>query len=100
LRERAVQFQEDLNFITGEDAGFRTLFALAGIKPYYLAMEELFRTPREIVGRIAGALDMPVNENALARMIAASKPYPRDEAAYVRATEGLAEPLRHLAFAL
>jgi hypothetical protein len=59
MRARAAQFQEDLKFITGEDAGFRELFALAG-----------------------------------------SKPYPRDEAAYACATEGLAVPLRHIAFAL
>jgi LPS sulfotransferase NodH len=98
--ERAAQFHEDLKFVSGEDAGFRELFALAGIAPYYLAMEELFRAPREVVGRIAKALDVPVNEPALARMIAQSKPYPRDEAAYARATEGLAEPLRQIAFAL
>jgi len=96
---RAAQFHEDLKFIVGEDAGFRELFALAGIAPYYLAMEELFRAPREIVGRIAASLGVPVNEKALARMIAESKPYPRDEAAYARATEGLAGPLRQIAFA-
>jgi trehalose 2-sulfotransferase len=100
VQERAVQFQQDLKFITGEDTGFRELFALAGIKPLYLAMDELFRAPREIVTAIAEALDVPVNEEALARMIAQSKPYPRDEAAYARATEGLAAPLRQLAFAL
>jgi hypothetical protein len=33
-------------------------------------------------------------------MIAGSKPYPRDEAAYARATEGLAVPLGHIAFGL
>jgi LPS sulfotransferase NodH len=98
--ERAAQFQADLKFITGEDAGFRELFALAGIKPYFLTMEELFRAPREVVGHIAAGLGVPVNESALARMIAGSKPYPRDEAAYTRATEGLAVPLRHIAFAL
>lgn len=98
--ERAAQFQADLKFITGEDAGFRELFALAGIKPYFVTMEELFRAPRQIVGHIAAALGVPVNESALARMIAGSKPYARDEAAYARATEGLAVPLRHIAFGL
>jgi len=99
LQERAAQFQEDLKFVSGEDAGFRELFALAGIKAHYLSMEELFRAPREVVGRIAEALHVPLNESALARMIAESKPYPRDEAAHARATEGLALPLRRIAFA-
>ncbi len=100
IHERVAQFQADLKFITGEDAGFRELFALAGITPYFVTMDELFRAPREVVGHIAAALGVPVNESALARMIAGSKPYPRDEAAYARATEGLAEPLRRMAFAL
>jgi trehalose 2-sulfotransferase len=98
--ERVAQFQKDLKFITGEDAGFRELFALAGIKPYYVTMEELFREPREVVGHIAEALGVPVNESALAKMIAGSKPYSRDEAAYARAIEGLAVPLREIAFSL
>jgi LPS sulfotransferase NodH len=100
MRERATQFLADLKFVTGEDAGFRELFALAGIKPYFVTMEELFRAPREVVGHIAAALGVPVNENALAKMIAGSKPYPRDEAAFARATEGLAILLREIAFAL
>jgi LPS sulfotransferase NodH len=100
MYERAAQFQADLKFITGEDAGFRELFALASTRPYFVTMEELFRAPREVVGRIAASLDVQVNESALARKIAGSKPYARDEAAYARATEGLAEPLRQMAFAL
>jgi LPS sulfotransferase NodH len=100
IRERAAQFQADLKFIAGEDAGFRELFALAGIKPYFVTMEELFRAPREVVGHIAEALGVPVNESALTKMIAGSKPYARDEAAYARATEGLAVPLRQMAFSL
>jgi LPS sulfotransferase NodH len=100
IMDRAAQFHTDLKFITGEDAGFRQLFALAGIKPYFVTMEELFRAPREVVDHIAAGLGVPVNESALANMIAGSKPYPRDEAAHARATEGLAVPLRHIAFGL
>jgi trehalose 2-sulfotransferase len=100
IHDRVAQFHEDLKFISGEDAGFREFFALAGLKPYYLSMDELFRAPREVIGRIAQALDAPIDEAALAAMIARSKRYPRDEAAYARAVEGLAEPLRQLAFAL
>ena len=100
IHARAVQFQEDLKFVTSEDTGFRELFALAGIKPFFVSMGELFRAPREVVGNIAKALDVPVNEAALAQMIAGSKPYPRDEAAHARATEGLEVELRQMAFAL
>jgi LPS sulfotransferase NodH len=100
ISARAAQFHEDLKFIAGEDAGFRELFALAGIKPLYLPMDDLFRAPGQIVSAIAEGLGVPVNESALANMIAGSKPYPRDEAAHARATEGLAVPLRHIAFGL
>ena len=99
-RERAAQFQEDIKFIVGEDAGWRDLFAMCRITPYYLAMDELFRAPREVVARLAAALDVPMNEAALAQMIARSKPYPRDEAAYARAIEGLGDLPRQMAFAL
>jgi len=98
--ERAAQFQEDVKFIVGEDAGFRELFALGGFKPYYLAMDELFRAPREVIARIADALGVSVNEPALTQMIARSKPYPRDNAAYARAIEGLGDLPRRAGFAL
>ena len=48
----------------------------------------------------AARIGLSVNESPLAKMIAGSKPYPRNEATYARATEGLAVPLRHIAFAL
>lgn len=63
-------------------------------------MKELFRDPADAVHRIAKMLEVPVNNEALKAMIERSKPYPRDEAAHQRATEGLAAPLRKRAFGL
>lgn len=98
LRERVKQYEEDLKFVAGEDAGFREFFAMAGIDPHFVTMRELFANPADIVHRIAKRIDVPVNKKALRAMIDRSQPYPRDEAAYKRATEGLAARLRYRAF--
>lgn len=98
LEERAQQYAKDAKFIVGEDRGFRLLFAMTGIDPYFITMAELFRDPADIVHQIAKRLETPVDDEALRAMIARSKPYPRDDAAYRRATEGLAPLLRRTAF--
>lgn len=95
---RIQQYEEDLKLITGEDTNFREFFALAGIDPYFVTMKELFADPAGVVHKIAKLLDAPVNENTLKAMIGWGRPYPRNEEAYKRATEGLAERLRHRAF--
>lgn len=98
LAERIKQYEEDLKFIAGEDTGFREFFARAGINPLFILMSSLFDATENLVHLIGGALETPVNENALKAMIERSKPYPRDEAAYKRATEGLPARLRDRAF--
>lgn len=98
LEERAAQYQKDLKFIAGEDAGFREFFALAGIEPFFVLTDTLFAAPKEIVRLIGEALQTPINEEALDAMLARSERYPRDEAAYRRATEDLAPILRRKAF--
>jgi LPS sulfotransferase NodH len=98
LPARIKQYEEDLKFVAGEDTGFREFFARAGIDPYFITMKELFRDPTDAVHKIAKLLDVPVNKKALKAMIERGKPYPRSEAAYRRATEGLAEHLRYRAF--
>lgn len=98
LAERIKQYEEDLEFVAGEDTSFRKFFAMAGIDPFFITMKDLFRDPTDVVHQIAKKLDVPVNKKALKAMIERSKPYPRDEEAYKRATEGLPPRLRYRAF--
>lgn len=98
LEKRVEQYQNDLKFVAGEDTGFRELFALAGVRPYFKTMEDFFRAPRDSVEHIAKELGVSVNGEALDAAIAASKPYTRNEIAYQLATFDLAEPLRKKAF--
>lgn len=98
LAERIKQYEEDLKFVAGEDTGFREFFARAGINPLFILMSTLFDATENLVHLIGEALETPVNKNALKAMIERSKPYPRDEAAYKRATEGLPARLRGRAF--
>ncbi len=98
ISDRVAQFAADLKYIAAEDAGFRELFALAGISPQFVTMNELFRAPGEVVRQIAKALGTDVDEDGLAKMVARSAPYPRDEAALLRATSGLADVLKRKAF--
>ncbi len=95
LEKRVEQYQNDLKFVAGEDTGFRELFALAGIRPYFKTMEDFFR---EAIEYIAKELDVSVNEKALDAAIAVGKPYVRNEAAYQLANFELADPLRKKAF--
>src|SRR5262249_38088908 len=63
---------DELNWIVGEDAGFRGLFVLLNIRPLFVTTDELFREPRSVVGRIADAMKLPIDEAALAAAIALS----------------------------
>lgn len=98
LDKRIKQYEEDLKFVAGEDKGFREFFALAGINPLFILMSTLFEAPVQLVKLIGSIFETPINENALKAMIERSKPYPRDEAAYKRATEDLPARLRDRAF--
>jgi trehalose 2-sulfotransferase len=69
----------DMNWLLGEDAGFRGLFILLGIRPIFMTTDELSRDPRSLVRRIGEALAVPVNEDALEKSIAASVPYSREQ---------------------
>ena len=98
LEGRVAQFEADLNRIATEDTGFRELFGRAGIGPQFVTMDDLFRAPAQIVRQIADALGTGVDEGGLGAMISRSAPYPRDEAARLRATNGLADVLKRRAF--
>jgi hypothetical protein len=51
-----------------QDSGFRTLFALLGVKPFFVTTDELSSNPRGVVGAIADDMKLPVNARGRARM--------------------------------
>jgi LPS sulfotransferase NodH len=87
----------ELNWILAEDSGFRGLFALLGIRPIFVTIDELFRDPRAVIGRIAAAVSVTPDGQALDDAIALSAAYGRDRARE-NAMSGLAEPFRKIAF--
>jgi len=91
------QALEELNWIVGEDAGFRGLFVLLDIRPIFVTTDELFRDPHAVVGRIAAAMALSIDEEALAGAIALSAAYGRDRARE-KAMSGLAESFKKIAF--
>jgi LPS sulfotransferase NodH len=73
------QALDDMNELLAEDAGFRGLFILLGIRPIFVTTDELSRDPKNLVQRIADVVGAPVNEVALAHSIATSAPYGRQK---------------------
>lgn len=100
VEKRVQQFQEDLKFVVGEDTGFREFFALAGINPLFITMDDFFKVPRKTVEQIARQLEVTIDDKALDASIEVGKRYPRNEIAYQLATMDLAVPLNRKAFAL
>jgi LPS sulfotransferase NodH len=88
---------DDMNYLLSEDAGFRGLFILLGIRPIFMTTDELNRDPGNLVRRIGETIGAPVNEEALARSIASSAPYGH-ERQRERAMAGLRDRLREIAF--
>ncbi len=66
-----------LDQLVSDDANFRRLFALAGIRPIFCEYEDLCRDPRAIVGRVADALGAPVDRDRLEKAIAHGARYAR-----------------------
>jgi LPS sulfotransferase NodH len=64
-----------LDQLVAGDAGFRRLFALAGIDPMFVTYEEIVRDPRTVIEAIAGALGIALDEASLARALGLSQPY-------------------------
>jgi trehalose 2-sulfotransferase len=64
-----------------EDANFRRLFVLAGIRPIFCEFNQLSRDPQSVLEKIADALGAAVNQEGLARMIKLGGPYHRAERA-------------------
>jgi LPS sulfotransferase NodH len=88
---------KEINWIVGEDAGFRSLFVLLGIRPLFVSTDELFADPGPIVRRIGAATGVAVDEEGLQRSIAASAPYGRDRQ-HDKTLVGLKELLKKVAF--
>jgi LPS sulfotransferase NodH len=103
VRDRSnfdAYFQEalnELNWVLSEDAGFRGLFVMLNINPIFVTSDELFRDPRAVVGRIAGALGLEIDESALAGAIASSAAYGHERQRQ-QAMIGLAEAFTKIAF--
>jgi LPS sulfotransferase NodH len=87
----------ELNWLLGEDSGFRGLFALLGIRPIFATTDEFFREPAAFVRRIAAAVAVTVDEPALSQAIALSAAYGRDRARE-NAMSGLVEGFKRIAF--
>lgn len=97
FEELVKEALRDMNRLLDEDAGFRGLFVLLGIRPIFITTDELGRDPRSLVRRIGEATGVPVNEEALQRSIAASAPYDREQQRE-RAMAGLAEQFKRIPF--
>jgi LPS sulfotransferase NodH len=62
-----------LDELLAEDAGFRRMFALAGINPMFVTFEDLARDPRHVVKTVARALGVLLDDAGVARALAQSK---------------------------
>lgn len=86
-----------LDQLVSDDANFRRVFALAGIRPIFCEYEDLCRDPRAIVARVAAALDLPVDHDSLEKAIAHAARYAR-EAEDLDREEALRRLMRAQAF--
>ena len=70
-----VQLRDLMEAVLMDDARFRVLFAMLGIRPLFLSMDDLFAQPKAAVARVARALGASLNEERLDESLAASKRY-------------------------
>jgi LPS sulfotransferase NodH len=88
---------EEMDWLLGEDAGFRRLFVLLGVRPLFVTSEELFINPGNVVTRIADAMSVSIDAQRLTQSIAASAPYGNEQQRQKSVT-GLAERFKEIAF--
>ncbi len=86
---------QEMDALMGQDAGFRCLFTLAGINPIFVTTNDLFVDPVAVVGKIASAMQLPVNSAELDQAISVSASYGRERR---KATAGLADYFKQVAF--
>lgn len=97
VQQLVAQALQQVDTLISEDAGFRRLFVLLGIKPLFATTDELSRTPETIVRRLGELLATPVNEERLQDSLSRSAPYGRGEHAR-KAVEGLSDRFKEIAF--
>ncbi len=71
------QALRELDSLMSQDAGFRCMFAMLGIRPFFVTTDELFRNPRHVLRNIANIMNLPVNESGLEHALEVSAPYGR-----------------------
>lgn len=84
-----------MNGLLSQDSGFRTLFGLLGVKPFFVTTDELSSNPRGVVGAIADDMKLPVNENEPGAALEWSAPYGRR---HLKQTAGLTEHFKRMVF--
>ena|SRR5690348_10741149 len=89
------QALQALDSLMGQDAGFRCVFALLGIRPIFITMDELFSDPHRTVRKIADALAVSIDHDGLNRAVEVSAPYDRD---YAETIAGFRDQLREVVF--
>jgi LPS sulfotransferase NodH len=89
------QALQELDALMAQDAGFRCIFTLLGIRPLFVTTDELFSSPGNMVRKIAGLMGLPVNEGELERALKLSAPYGRDHA---KTMAGLVEHFKRVVF--
>jgi LPS sulfotransferase NodH len=86
-----------MDWLLSEDAGFRRLFVLLGVRPLFVTSEDLFINPGNVVTRIADAMSVTVDAQRLTQSIAASAPYGNEQQRQ-KSVNGLAEKFKEIAF--
>ncbi|WP_313675542.1 Stf0 family sulfotransferase [Mycolicibacterium sp.] len=97
IQQLVAEALRQVDTLIAEDAGFRRLFILLGIKPVFATTDELSRNPETIVRRIGELLATPLNEERLQDSLRSSAPYGRGEQAR-KAFEDLGRRFKELAF--
>ena len=70
-----VQLRDLMEAVLMDDGRFRVLFAMLGIRPLFLSMDDLFAQPKAAIGRVAQVLGVRANEGRLDEALAVSKRY-------------------------
>ena len=76
------QALQQLNWLMRQDAAFRCVFTMLDIRPIFVTTDELFQRPRDVVHRIANAMQVTCRNDRLAAALKLSAPYSRARKKY------------------